>query len=383
MTLVKKTLSQMTRDSLRYISSSTDLTYFSQGSIVKALVDSTNLEISRLQDFVVTALNNSFLSSATGIYLDLFGELLGLPRTRDRKAGASIQDGAVRFYVDSGTLGSRLPSNTAGAGLIPAGTVVTNKAGTVEFVVTADTTFAINAKSAFVPVRASTSGTQFNVGANQLIVHSLNNPNIKVTNDISILSGSDVEEDAEYRFRLSKVFTTKYGANGTAIQIAASSRPGVSRSVLLPYARGAGTFDVLLIPQGNRLAQSTINETKKIIDSVAAYGISSMIREPTYVAFKIMAQLRFNSDVNEGTKTAARRAAESNVLQFFSTIPLGGEMVLNQLRSAILSSSSSIKDVKILELCLDGKPKVLSNIQLAEDELFVPDETADDAVKMI
>lgn len=383
MPLTKRTLSEMSRESLRYLSVNTDLSYFSQGSIVKALVESSNLEISRLQEFVVGAFDNCFLSTASGLYLDLFGELLGLPRIRDRKAAASIQDGSVRFYVDSGTLGSKLPSPVPGMGMIPAGTTISNASGDIVFQVTSDTSFPVNARSAFVPVRATTSGAEFNVGANQLVVHSLSNPNVKVTNDISIVSGSDVETDAQYKYRLSKAFTTKYGANRTAIQIAASSRPGVSRSEIVPYARGAGTFDVLLIPQGNKLAQSTIDEARRVVESVAAFGVSPMIREPVYVAFKVMAQLRFNANVEEGTKAASRRAAESAVLAYFASIPLGGEMVLNQLRSSILSASSTIKDVKILEFCLDGKPKILSNIQLVADELFVPDDTAEDAVKMI
>ena len=91
MALNKKRFSDMIRDSLRYLSSNTDISYFSQGSVAKALVEATNLEISRLQDFVSTVSDNSYISTAGGIYLDFFGEMLGIPRTKDRRASVSIQ----------------------------------------------------------------------------------------------------------------------------------------------------------------------------------------------------------------------------------------------------------------------------------------------------
>jgi uncharacterized phage protein gp47/JayE len=383
MPLKKKTFSDMTRDSLRYLSDNTEVTYFQQGSVARALVEATNLEISRLQDYISTSVENAFLSTANGAYLDLFGELLGIPRITDRRADASIEDGSVRFYVSTGTLAARLPSSIPGQGIIPAGTIVRNPQGTIVFEVSTTTSFPSNIRSAFVPVRAAFSGAEFNIGANQLTDHNLPSDEVKVTNDISITNGSDVENDQEYRYRLSKAFTTKFGANKTTIQIAATSQPGVARSEIVPYARGAGTFDVLLIPQGNRLTQTTIDNTKRIVESVAAFGISPRIREPEYVAFKVMAQLRFDPNTPEGVKSAARLSAESAILRYFSEISIGGEMIVNQLRAAVLNSSSVIKDVKIIEFCLDGKPRLLSNVTLNKDELFIPDPTAEDAVSVM
>ena len=382
MTLKKRTLSEMTRDSLRYLSANTEISYFSQGSVAKAIVEATNLEMSRLQDFVSTVLDNSFLSTASGIFLDLFGEMLGITRIRDRRATASIEDGVVRFFVTEGTLGSRLPSGSPGQGLIPAGTEVSTQDGNVTFIVTTATVFPVNTRSVFVPVRATESGSSFNVGANQLTVHNLTDPNVRVSNDVSITTGSDIETDAEYKYRLSRSMTTKYSANKTAIQIVANSQAGVSRSEIVQYARGAGTFDVLLVPQGNRLSRSVIENTRRAVEAVTAYGVSPTIREPEYVAFKVMAQLRFDT-AQEGQRAGARAAAESAILNYFASIPLGGELVINQLRSAILSSSTLIKDVKILELCIDGKPRVLSNIRLDKDELFVPDENTENSVQVI
>ena len=375
--VTKKNFSDSVQDSIRYLIKNTDITYFSDGSIAKALVETNNLEISRIQQYVTGVFQNAFLSSTTGIYLDMWGETLGLPRIKDRRASALIQDGAVRFYVSSGTLGSRLPHPTnSGLGLIPSDVSISNPTSTVEFRVTEDVTFPVNARSVFVPVIAISDGTAYNVGVNQLRVHSLNKPEVKVTNDVAIVTGTDVESDEEYRFRLSRAMTSRYGSNLAAIEVASVSNPGVARAELLQYARGAGTFDVLLIPQGNRVTITTRENTRRAIEQVAAYGVSFEVREPEYIPVRISLQLIFNSSVTEAERTGLRARVQASILAYIASIPLGGELIINQVRAASLVSPS-IKDIKILELHIDCKPRTLRNVQLREDELFIPDEKAE------
>lgn len=382
--VTKKEFSDMVNDSINYLIKNTEVTYFSDGSIAKALVEATCLEISRLQEYLAGAFQNAFLSSATGIYLDLWGETLGIPRIRGRRATTNIQDGAVRFYVTSGTLGSRLPHPTnSGLGLISSGTLISNSTDTVEFAVTEDITFPINAKSVFVSVSASDTGTDFNVGVNQLTSHNLRSTEVKVTNDIAITSGADIESDEEYRFRLSRAMTTRFGGNATAVEVAAVSSPGIARAELLQYARGAGTFDVLLIPQGNRVTLSAKESTRRAIEQVSAYGISFKVREPEYVPFKVTIQLSYITGTTEAQKVNLRNAAQAAVLQYFSSIPLGGELIINQLRASVLGASTSIKDIKIIELLIDCKSRTLRNVQLNEDELFIPDDKASNPIEII
>lgn len=373
----------MIRDGISYLSRNTDITYFGEGSTARALIESVCLEISRLQDYVSSISDNSFLSTASGIYLDLFGEMLGVERKSSAEAFSTVQDGSVRFYVQSGTLGSILPHpSDPKKGLISRGTRVSTLTGSVEYTVTDDTEFPRNAKSAYVPVRAYTKGAESNVGVNQLVAHSLDS-SIKVTNDVAITTGSDTESDVEYRYRLSKAMTTKFSANSTSIQVAASTQPGIATSKVFQYARGAGTFDVLLIPRGNKLTDVTRASTERIINSIAAYGISSKVREPEYKPFKISIQLRFRDNTSVGTKANAKQAVESALLAYMGQIPLGGEVVINQIRSNTLSASDSIIDMKILELCVDGSPRTIRNFTLNEDELLIPDRESGDPVKVV
>lgn len=379
-----KPFNDMVKDSLRYLSQNTDISYFANGSIAKALVEASNLEISRLQEFINSSVSNSFISTASGIYLDLFGEMLGFPRLRDRRASVQARESILRFYVTSGTLGSRLTASTTdpNVSIIPSGTTIQNLDGSIKFVVSDEVSFPSGHKYTYVTAVAESVGAQFNCGANQLTVHSLGNSEIKVTNDIAITSGGDLESDTEYRFRLSRAMTAKFGSNLTAVELASLSQPGVSRVEVLEFARGAGTFDVLLVPQGNKVSRKVLNSTKRAVEQVVAFGISPRIKEPEYVPVKLTVQLTYTDGTLGGVKLNAATSAQSAVLQYLGSISLGGELIINQLRSAILSSDPAIKDLQIIELCVDNQPRVIRNIKLNKDELFIPCEDCDDPINI-
>lgn len=383
MTIRRLNTSEIVRRSIDYLAENTDITFFGQGSIARALVEATATELSRLQDYVDSTLENSKISTAGGLYLDLFGETLGIPRIRENRAFADFSDGAVRLYVEEGTLGSRLSSGDPSRGVVPVGTVISNAEGTVQFEVTEDTFFPVNSRSAFVSVRALNSGANFNVGANQLDSHNLSDGSIKVTNDLSINTGSDLEADEEYRFRLTRALTSRFGSNQTAVQVAANSQPGVATATIVPFSRGAGTFDVLLIPQGNRLSNAVIQNVQRAVEEVAPFGISVRIREPEYVSVKLTVQVIFEDTVADGRRAVLRNRVQSSIIQYLNTIPVGGTLVVNRIREAVLSTSSDIRDLRILEMCLDKKSRTLRNIELEDDQLITIDNEVEDPIAIV
>lgn len=383
MTIKKKTYSEMVNDGIGYLANNTDITYFGDGSIARALIEATALEISRLQNFVTGLSDNAFLSTASGIYLDLFGEMLGVPRLTSRTASATAEDGAVRFYVNSGTLGSRLPHPTLRTkGLIPANTIISNGTGNIEFYVLSNVEFPINARSTTVPVIAAVKGSGYNVGTNQLVSHNLGIADVFVTNDISITTGGDVETDVEYKFRLSKAMTTRLGANKSAVQLAAMALPGLVDVRIQEYARGAGTFDILLIPRGNKVTEDVKQTALRSVNQVIAFGIYPSVREPNYVPVALSLRLRYKPSTTDGQKITIANTVQSALLSYLGNIPMGGELVINQIRSTVLGVSPEIVDLTILELCLEGKSRTLRNFSLKEDELFVPDNSVADPISI-
>jgi uncharacterized phage protein gp47/JayE len=379
-----KSLSQMNADSLRYLAENTDITYLSEGSIARGLVETTNLEIARLQEYIASTYSNTFINTAQGVYLDLIGEMLGVTRLPRRAASTSIEDQNVQFSVATGTLGDKFASPTnANQGLIPAGITVQTADGSIKFKTSQPVAFPKNATEIFVPIAAESNGSGSNVGKAKLTVHD-GPSGVNVTNLKSITNGSEVESDKEYRFRLANAIASTSTSNEAAIRLAVAGIPDISRVVLREFARGAGTFDVLLVPAGNTISSATAQLANKAIDAVSAFGISSIVRQPTYIRFRISVQLIPEQGAGAGAIDSNKLVAKNAILDYFESIPMGGELIINRLRAAIVQAiSNDIKDIKIIDLCLNGRPKSIRNVKLKPDELFTPDTDNGNAIEVI
>jgi len=366
--------SAMVDDAIEYLLNNTDITFMAQGGIARAFIDASLLEVARLQDFTTVNYENSVLSVANGPYLDLFGEAFRLPRRLATTARVYREDGSIRFYVKTGVLGDRLPDpKDRTKCLIPAATRIYTSDAAVQFVTNLDQSFPYNKKSVYVDAISVSAGSSGTVGPSLLTSHSLGSE-VFVVNDLSITNGGDLETDSDYRFRLVNAFAARFSNNASSVSVAASTTPGVVRADLFQFARGAGTFDVLLVPRGNKLPRSIRQQAARNIDSVTAYGISSRVREPDYRPIKLTVRIRTSRGAPRGFRQSLGSQVQSAILNYIGNISIGGELIINQLRASILSVSRDIIDMTILELCIDGRPFAIRNYQLAEDELFVPDE---------
>lgn len=368
----------MNSDSLQYLAQNTEITFLSEGSIARSLVEATNLEISKVQEYIVASYSNVFLNSATGYYLDLIGQMLGIKRLPAGAGSASADDRNVQFYVRSGTLGSYFPNQSnASQGKISAGTSITTPDGSVVYKVSEDIVFPRNAKEVFVPVNSESTGPSFKVGRNKLTSHS-GPSGVLVTNLKPIDNSSAVESDTQYRFRLANAVLARPTANETAIKLAALGSPDVSNVILKEFSRGAGTFDALLVPVGNTVSNRSAEIVRRGIESVAAFGISARVKEPEYINFRITIQLIPANGSAVGSSDMNKLNVKNAVLNHFESIKIGGELIINKLKSDIMVAlTNDIKDINVIELCLNNRPHLIRNYKLKSDELFTPDDTSE------
>lgn len=369
-----KSLSQMNHDSLNYLANNTDITFLSEGSIARALVEASNAEVSKVQEYIVAAYSNNFLNTAGGYYLDLLGQMLGIRRLPASAGSTTAEDGNVQFSVTSGTLGNRFPNpGNQNLGKISAGLRVMTSDNSIVYRVSEDVTFPASAKHVFVPVVSEVEGLSYRVGRGKLVLH--NGPaGVNVTNLKSIDNASGTEPDSEYRYRLANAMLSSVGTNATAIRLAAIGSADVSNVILQEFARGAGTFDALLVPVGNTVTFRSSQVVQRAVERVSAFGISARVKEPDYIRFKISIQLIPANPGNTGALDVSRLRAKNAILNYMETIPLGGEFIVNALKSEVFTAvDSNIKDLKIIELCLDGSPHSIRNVKLKATELFTPD----------
>ena len=311
--------------------------------------------------------------------------MVGVTRLGEISSSVSAEDRNIKFSVASGSLRDKFPHPTdATLGRIPAGIVISTSDGAIKFTVSSNTSFPGGATEVYVAATAQSAGSVYNVGKYRLTTHD-GPSGVNVTNLNSISNGGEEESDRSYRYRLSNALAASPTANKTSIRLAVSGIPDVSRIVFTEYARGAGTFDAMIVPIGNKVSARAQELTTRTIEDAAAFGISAKVTEPSYVEFRISIQLIARSGAQAGTIDVNRMAAKNAILNYMETIPLGGELIINRLRSAAIESiSNQIKDIKILDLCINGRPRVIRNYRLERSQLFTPDTSSgEEAVVVI
>ena len=363
----------MTADSLRYLAENTDITYLSEGSIARSLVESSNLEIARVREFMVSTYSNVFINNAQGAYLDLIGDMLGVPRGAQQAASVSAEDRNIKLSVVTGTLKDKFPHPTdQSLGLIPSGFYVQTADLSTKYKTTKAISFPGSAKEVYISVIADSAGKALNVGKGRLVSHD-GPAGVSVTNLKSISNGGEIESDRNYRFRLSNSIAGSATANEAAVRLVVSNIPDVSRVVFNEYSRGAGTYDAMLVPIGNKVSAQANNLAQLAVDSISAFGISARVTEPTYIPFKISIQLIPVEATGAGTLDAGRISAKTAVIDYFESITLGGEFIVNRLRATLIDAVAPlIKDIKIIDICFNGRPRPIRNFSLKGNQLFTP-----------
>jgi len=375
-----KTTREILNEILGYLVSHTDITLVQPGSTARSLVESVAGEIASLYQTVDSTIVNMFPSTARGPFLDLVGELVGVTRLTQLAPRTSASDLNIRFYVETGNLGAQIPKpGDATIALIPAGTTVETADGTVTFTVDLAHEAPAGATEIYVTARAQTFGLNANVGPGVLSVHSLGNPNVLVENRETVATGREIETDDQMRFRIQNAVRTAEGANIAAIRSMALSTPGVTDVRLRPFVAGSGSFEVLVLPIGNRVPTASLNDLQALIAAKVAYGTTFYVREPRYIPFALDVELSMPF-VHELEKEAVRTNVRSSVLGYLGNLRPDDTLVINRVREAILSANSGILDVTIRALRINREAQPIRNIKLGEDEIFIPDPQETDPV---
>lgn len=367
----KRTFEELQLDSFDYLLNNTDITQLSPGGVARSLVDITNQHIAEFYDVLDTDVSMAFLSTSNGFFLDLIGKLFGLSRIQKEQNTVLKDDRNIKFYsLSAGMALSKFITNNT----IPQGTTITNSDSSITYTVTEDHTFSNTATEVFVSAVSTEIGPSANVGANVLTSHNLGNSSIGVTNIAPIFLGTEIETDEEFRNRISATATAAETSNETAVRLTALSVPGVADIQINPYLRGSGTFDVFVIPQGNRVPVQTLENIKARISQVAAFGISFNIREFDYIPFRLEATARFVRSTLDGEKEFLLNQAEKSILTYLGNIRPGGEFIVNQVRASIIDTDPKIVDSDVIFICLNKKAQIIRNFRIEDDELLIPDD---------
>lgn len=341
MPLIISNPNNSTNQSLALLQTNTKITNIASGTIAKGIVQAVNNKFSQYYTILTTEVAQAYISTATGQSLDLIGVLLSTPR-----GGVSFGSiaNSQKFFVSSGNFGS-IPGIGVLNNIIPAGTIVSNASGSIQYQTVVNTPFQNSDTQVLASVIAITPGAAGNVGTNILTSHNLNVPGILTTNIVSINNGTDSQSDPEYRFFLSKAVTAAQAGNLTAVTLAALSAPGVSDIVPIPYFFGVGTAKIIVVGTTPVVDTGVINAVQAAANQVASIGEFVSIQAPRYIGFEINVKLIFNSNVTQDQKQPLADQVTNNIYDYINNIPIGQSFIRDQLIRVILDTSDLIQDI--------------------------------------
>lgn len=376
--LFKKSLSELNEQAINDLQNNTDITNVSIGGVARSMLEVINKQLSDYYNVLDINQAMGFLSSAEGYFLDLIGDLFNMPRLQSASATATAVDEVQRFYVTRGFLGDYIPGLQ-----IPAGTKVTTSDDELSFTVSSVVSFDAGATEVYVSIESDDTGTSYNVGKDGLIKHDLGLTDVYTTNDKALVNGSNTEDDNNYRYRISNATLSAEKANETAIRLAALSVDGVSDVVMSKYARGMGSYDVLVIPTEGLADSALIALVQAAIEDVQAYGIRGTAAAPDVVQVDIEVRIIFIDGVTDGGQETIRASVQTAIERYTVSIPVGGTFVLNELRQQIMDVSPKIKDHTIHCYYFREQPHLLGNVSILYNERFYPNPESPEAIKVI
>ena len=335
---------------LRDIVDNTNLRRVSPGSKTRSIAQALAKKLGKMYQKFDVNIGITFLPGASGKYLDFIGDMMGVSRLGEQPASVSLAEQNLRFYVDTGTFGD---INGGEPILLRVGTSVSSGPGSTGIVYNVPYTVVISASetNAYVAAQATRPGPNQNVGAKQLVYHDFNNYSdsvnntLRVTNDAEIVTGASTENDTNYRYRISNQIISSEQANLTAIRLAALSVPGVADCVIVPFARGIGTLDLIIKSTTPTVSTGLVNAVQTQINSVGAQGIILKSRKPKESGMAIVANLTFKKSLPSSEESNILTSVQNNLTDYIDSLDIGEEFIMEQALAKILATSDQIKNV--------------------------------------
>lgn len=354
MALVTKTEQEILTQCLEDLSLNTNLSRLSAGGKARAILSTTSKRFGEAYQIFDINLAKAYLSTATGKFLDLFGDLFALPRLQSETAKVNATLKCAKFYVETGTFGDINNNNDIS---ITMGEIIStryNNSG-ILYKLSESVNLLASANSQFVSIEAVNPGISSNVGNNALTFHTFVdyadqlNKTLKVTNVFAVVNGQNLEDDENYRYRLSQRVLEAEAANETAIRLAVLSTPGVADVTLIKYYRGIGTYGVIIKSTLPVVSDTLIDEATLKINVVQGLGNLAFPRKPkeTGVSFKLI--VYHNVVLTDDEIELIDSQMIDQITNYVNNLDLGNTLYLNRMIAELYTISATITAIGELD----------------------------------
>lgn len=396
----EKTFDQLQSEFISELTSNTSITRVTPGSKARTLSEIFNKKLNKsYQEFDINFLR-SFLPFAQGRFLDYLGDMLNLPRLGSLRSVAPASSELVRIYVKTGTFGDLNSGNDI---FIPIGTSVSTLpfGEGISYSLTEGVVLQSDLSETFISLKASRDGTGSNLGPGQLAFLDFSGytatTGLLVKNDGVLTTGRNVEDDSNYRFRITNQVLASEAANETAVRLSLLVIPGVSDIVSIPYARGIGTFDYLIQTVVPNTPSSVINACQQAIERVQAFGCSGKALAPRLTGMTFSLSITWRPDATVDDREAIKRNIAISIQDYVNNLLIGEEFIVNELIQRIMDVSEKIKNVGTAQQAIDEiyvwrqsklrdnkvKEQLLDDYDSSEDERLIVEPSVETPIIIV
>ncbi|NQT34843.1 baseplate J/gp47 family protein [bacterium] len=334
-----RTFNDILDDLMSELVSRTPFTNLNPSAVIRGLLEVIAKVVSDLYGLVKTVMQQSFVQTATGNWLDLKAREMGIIRKPAIK---------TKVYL---TFSSNAPA--AQNVTIPAGTICKSQKDSsgrdYRFLTIDEAVMEEGQSSIVVEAEAEQPGNAWNVGQDTISrmvtrvtgINAVTNPE-----GYMIREGSDPESDEQLRQRaIGKWETLGIGGTREAYRTWALSMPGViAASVLDDFPFGPGTVGVVILGESGEPSAELINEVYQYIKARKPLTADVRVLAPEIVTINIDLEVtRFASASQETIEADVINA----ITEYSSMLQLGEGLILARLIDAIMDVDG-IYNVKIL-----------------------------------
>ncbi len=311
--------------------------------IIRGMIELWCWGLHQLYLFMVAVLDQAFPVTATGLWLDLHCNQVGVTRRAATRAS-----GTVYFYREDGS----------GNVIIPAASIVKTRpdglGAVYRYVSDAEVILADGQTEVAVAVTAESHGAAFNVVVGQIseLVSTINGVDgVRNLSDWLVSEGVDKEDDDSLRQRYWLAWSALNGCTAAAYRSWALDINGVVAATIMDqHPRGQGTVDVVLRGSAGLPTQALIDAVDANVQDKRPINDDALVKAPSAVPVAITGELELLA------------GAEPTVI-----VPAAE----NRLR-ALFSAVSGVDDVAVLEIGQDLTVALLTSVVMATGGIKTP-----------
>lgn len=343
----------------------------SPGSIARAFAEAIHSEISDLYNSLKVSVEQSNLSTASGMNLDMIGSLYNVPRrTISSELVPERTTGNIEFFLNTTN------STTI---TVPQGTLVYNDTTSFsstqyQYELSADVVIPAGNTRAYGTVKAKFADNNITASRNTLVKHNYIAPPgviIYCNNPKEVYSSLNSESDDNYRRRIVSSIRGSSSGTSESIRFAALSVKGVRDAKIREASYGIGSCDVIIIPE----TQSGISTMSQLvyekIRAIKPVGINLNLR----IATKKLVEVSATLTLREGTTSTISKSVENQARiflnRYLNSLTIGDSVSVGEIERQMKLASELIVSVAVNNIKVDNRNIPNKDYRLSDDKSYM------------